>query len=320
VEAQTGAPREEVRKTSCPLIRSVARPWTTGEEILEGTGLYVLGARVYDPETGRFLQPDPLVPNPADPQSFNRYTYALNNPLRWIDPSGLWPEEGPTGGGGGGSVPSADVYPGDNPFPTIPKDFFETWDGGHRQDGGRSQDQGPWQNDLFDFLAGNPFSGLNALAAGPREGAGSQRAEFFSPVSNATDLGVRRGVFAEASFKVYGVIGVNIEVNVASYTASFVNPNRNKFSSGFELSVDVAGAPLGIELFQREISAESVASPLADLFSQPSRSGFIYPLQLRGSGVGVPAEFGRIEGRAGFLIGIDTSLDVKGFFKDALGR
>jgi RHS repeat-associated protein len=47
-----------------------------GEEILEGTGLYVLGARVYDPETGRFLQPDPLVANPSDPQSFNRYTYA----------------------------------------------------------------------------------------------------------------------------------------------------------------------------------------------------------------------------------------------------
>ncbi len=39
-------------------------------QLLEGTGLYLLGARVYDPETGRFLQPDPLVANPADPQSF----------------------------------------------------------------------------------------------------------------------------------------------------------------------------------------------------------------------------------------------------------
>jgi len=97
----------------------------TGEEILEGTGLYVLGARVYDPETGRFLQPDPLVANPADPQSFNRYSYALNNPLRWIDPSGLWPEEGPTGGGGGGGGGGSVPY---DPFPGPSSgDFWDYW-------------------------------------------------------------------------------------------------------------------------------------------------------------------------------------------------
>jgi RHS repeat-associated protein len=105
-----------------------------GEEILQGTGLYVLGARVYDPETGRFLQPDPLVASPADPQSFNRYTYALNNPLSWVDPSGLWTENGPIGGGGG-SVPSADVYPRDNPFPSPSGDFFAQWGGGYHPPG-----------------------------------------------------------------------------------------------------------------------------------------------------------------------------------------
>ena len=37
---------------------------------------------------GRFIFPDTVVPNPANPQSLNRYSYCLNNPLKWIDPSG----------------------------------------------------------------------------------------------------------------------------------------------------------------------------------------------------------------------------------------
>jgi RHS repeat-associated protein len=68
----------------------------TGAEIVEGTGLYQLGARVYDPETGRFLQPDPIVPAPSNPQCFNRFSYVLNSPLNFIDPTGYGPrnEEG----------------------------------------------------------------------------------------------------------------------------------------------------------------------------------------------------------------------------------
>ena len=46
------------------------------------------GARWYDPQVGRFLQPDTIVPQPGDPQSLNRYSYALNNPLRYTDPTG----------------------------------------------------------------------------------------------------------------------------------------------------------------------------------------------------------------------------------------
>jgi hypothetical protein len=38
---------------------------------------------------GRFISPDTIVPHPANPQSFNRYSYCLNNPLKYIDPSGL---------------------------------------------------------------------------------------------------------------------------------------------------------------------------------------------------------------------------------------
>ena len=38
---------------------------------------------------GRFLSPDPIVQAPDNSQSFNRYSYCLNNPMKYIDPSGL---------------------------------------------------------------------------------------------------------------------------------------------------------------------------------------------------------------------------------------
>ncbi len=52
--------------------------------------LYDYGARFYSPALGRFIQADGLVPEPVDPQSLNRYAYALNNPLRYTDPSGMF--------------------------------------------------------------------------------------------------------------------------------------------------------------------------------------------------------------------------------------
>ncbi|MDW8101216.1 MAG: RHS repeat-associated core domain-containing protein [Anaerolineae bacterium] len=54
--------------------------------------MYNYGARWYDPSLGRFLQPDPLVPEPGNPQALNRYSYVLNNPIKYTDPSGHWVE------------------------------------------------------------------------------------------------------------------------------------------------------------------------------------------------------------------------------------
>ena len=51
-------------------------------------GLIYMNARYYLPHLGRFLSPDTLVPDPANPQTFNRYTYINNNPLNGTDPTG----------------------------------------------------------------------------------------------------------------------------------------------------------------------------------------------------------------------------------------
>nr|MBA3532410.1 hypothetical protein [Ardenticatenales bacterium] len=42
---------------------------------------------------GKFLQADTIVPEPGNPQSFNRYSYVLNNPLKYTDPTGHFTEE-----------------------------------------------------------------------------------------------------------------------------------------------------------------------------------------------------------------------------------
>jgi len=51
-------------------------------------GLVYMNARYYLPEVGRFISADTIVPEPKDPQSYNRYSYANNSPLNFTDPTG----------------------------------------------------------------------------------------------------------------------------------------------------------------------------------------------------------------------------------------
>ena len=60
----------------------------TGHEMMPEFGLINMNGRLYDPALGRFLSPDNYVQLPDFSQSFNRYSYCLNNPLKYTDPSG----------------------------------------------------------------------------------------------------------------------------------------------------------------------------------------------------------------------------------------
>ena len=63
----------------------------TGKERDAETGLDYFGARYYGSKIGRFTTVDPLYTwreNLVDPQRWNRYAYARNNPLRYVDPDG----------------------------------------------------------------------------------------------------------------------------------------------------------------------------------------------------------------------------------------
>ncbi|MEU9101206.1 RHS repeat-associated core domain-containing protein [Streptomyces sp. NPDC048361] len=61
------------------------------------TGLTNLGAREYQPSSGRFISPDPLL-DTATPQQWNGYAYSNNNPVNESDPTGLRSECGQNGG------------------------------------------------------------------------------------------------------------------------------------------------------------------------------------------------------------------------------
>jgi hypothetical protein len=52
-----------------------------------------MGARWYNPQTGRWISADTIVPDFANPQSLNRYAYVYNNPLRYTDPTGHYVAE-----------------------------------------------------------------------------------------------------------------------------------------------------------------------------------------------------------------------------------
>jgi len=72
---------------NAPTALMFDRGWT-GHEHLLAFGLINMNGRVYDPVVGRFLSPDNYIQAPDNPQSYNRYSYCLNNPLMYTDPSG----------------------------------------------------------------------------------------------------------------------------------------------------------------------------------------------------------------------------------------
>ncbi len=62
----------------------------TGHEHVDHADIIHMNGRIYDPTLGRFLQADPFIQGPKNSQSLNRYSYVLNNPLSYTDPSGYF--------------------------------------------------------------------------------------------------------------------------------------------------------------------------------------------------------------------------------------
>jgi RHS repeat-associated protein len=108
------------------------------------TGLVNFKARMFDPMLGRFIQPDTITP--GGPQGLNRYSYGLNNPVKYSDPSGHTPEcvmGGPNGcmwwAGLTGSNAAAGVDPNSNDWDANLAMYGITfsgpsWDSAHEAD------------------------------------------------------------------------------------------------------------------------------------------------------------------------------------------
>ncbi len=78
---------------------SSSQPFGFAGEQRDSDGLSYVRARSYDPATGRFMSHDPLAGGMSSPQSFNRYSYAMNNPVSNVDPSGLCSDPRPSATG-----------------------------------------------------------------------------------------------------------------------------------------------------------------------------------------------------------------------------
>ena len=72
-------------------MKLFSREGFTGQDMIGGNslGLIHMNGRVQDSITARFLSADPYIQDPANTQSYNRYSYTYNNPLSFTDPSGF---------------------------------------------------------------------------------------------------------------------------------------------------------------------------------------------------------------------------------------
>ena len=82
----------------------------TGHDMDTEYGLINMNARLYDPLLGRFISADSVIGDVYNPQSLNRYSYVLNNPFAYTDPTGHVPfatgYDWNQGAGSGGTGPS----------------------------------------------------------------------------------------------------------------------------------------------------------------------------------------------------------------------
>lgn len=94
-------------------------------------GLVNMRGRLYDPDIGRFISPDPATPSADWSQGYNRYAYVFNNPLNVVDPFGFDPAPGdspPQLGQGPGTIsPNEKIAHKDNPAAWTREERQATW-------------------------------------------------------------------------------------------------------------------------------------------------------------------------------------------------
>ncbi len=200
----------------------------TAQEQLDSVGLVHMNGRVYDPSIGRFVSPDPNIPNVGFSQSYGRYTYVDNNPLRSIDPSGFddcstsststAPKQADSAGGGSCDTPQIPPSP---PVPPPSAQFVPPPPPPPIQTGSHipgvttgatcSGNCGFASNDPAVLAAKNTSSGgigSNNLSSG---GTDSLSYDLFPPKSGSLDLS---GEF----FFVAGSVSINEDgITLAGY-------------------------------------------------------------------------------------------------------
>jgi RHS repeat-associated protein len=113
----SGAPTSGDLTTIAGLSR---QGYTFQTALGQSMGLNHMNGRVQDAITGRFLSADPNIPDPTNTQSYNRYSYTVNNPLTFTDPTGFDTDQGDP------QKQSQSTYTGSNIAGVVPPFFYSS--------------------------------------------------------------------------------------------------------------------------------------------------------------------------------------------------
>jgi len=237
----------------------------TAHEFLADFNLYNMNGRLYDPVVGRFLSPDPYIADPSFSQSYNRYAYALNNPLKYNDPSGeinwpaIWLGNWIFGGmnnwiNGGmpfkqafsfknnPMVASVNYHPGNN-----------SWSNTQANAQNLVGQMAGGQQNINTTIAG--FSGWNPISGSPRFGNGDIVNQQFvgESLSSVGGLGWEAyvgtaGDIAEEMYfsKTYGTwMGKNFKMYKQTWGGNGVTGGKNKFGKTTSNAIKWGGHALG---------------------------------------------------------------------------
>jgi len=213
----------------------------TDQEYDSETGLYNYNARLYDPIIGRFITPDPVIPNVYDSQSLDPYAYCRNNPLRYVDPSGkVW------------GVAVAAVAAG----AFLYESFFTTPD----LNAPISPVDQTYNSPGFQDVAVNYITGATITSAAVKHGAKEVAIEIYDEV-----VSYFTGGLTDVS-----KLAKSAPKNIKSLSQQAddlipLNQNRNRVtlrSEKNQIDIDLSGAPhAGIETPHTKISPRNFQAP-----------------------------------------------------------
>ena len=155
----------------------------TGQEWDSETGLYYYGARYYHPAIGRFISADTIVANPNNPQNLNRYAYVLNNPLRYVDPTGHYCDDE-----GCFSDPDPYVVPYTDPYIGLSDNYYSYFSGFDQYIGNVSVEPGSFGDVSLDSAGTESPKWSNTNDSGGNTAASSWG--YVDPVTNKVSLNI----------------------------------------------------------------------------------------------------------------------------------